>query len=291
MRTFTILTLNNGSHYEDFDNYEDFCKALKRHFTEKETYIYDRLRKFDRSKLTNDGYIKNDYQNMSTLAYPKEDLEESLDKEHDEYLKKMDKKYKTFCKNLELDEKDPDDALSALDELEGQFGDEDGEYQELREFIHNELLESKKITENTEYWEKTIGFNPYDVNYEKNSQALDIIEKFKEAGKLDSLFDYFAAGLVEPFKTEKDYLEYVADTDISDYEIYNGKLEESKNGKYTDEEIRKAIKADIKEHNGLFTDDSKYDVIERLTGIADIDEQPEGLWERVDKIYETEFNK
>ena len=207
MERFDIDILNNGRSHEKFDNYEDFCKALKRHFTEKETSIYNRLRTFDRSKINDNGYIQNDYQNMSTIAYPKEDLEESIDKDHDEYLKRMDKQYKTFCKNLELDEKDPDDALSALDELEGQFGDEDGEYQELREFIHNELLE------------------------------------------------------------------------------------ESKNGKYTDEDIRKAIRADIKEHNGLFTDDSKYDVIERLTGIADIDEQPEGLWERVDKIYETEFNK
>ena len=153
-------------------------------------------------------------------------VEESLDKDYDEYLKRMDKQYKTFCKNLELDEKDPDDALSALDELEGQFGDEDGEYQELREFIHNELLESKKITENTEYWEKTIGFNPYDVNYEKNKKALDVINKFKKAHKLDSLFDYLASGITEPFTTESSYLAYVADTDISDYEIYNGKLEE-----------------------------------------------------------------
>ena len=157
MRTFTILILNNGSHYEDFNNYEDFCKALKRYFTEKETSIYNKLRTFDRSKINSEGYIKNDYRNISTMAYPKEDLEEvkDLDIEHDEYLKKMDKKYKTFCKNMELDEKDPDDALFALDELEGQFGDEDGEYQELREFIHNELLESKKIEENDKELEES----------------------------------------------------------------------------------------------------------------------------------------
>lgn len=78
---------------------------------------------------------------------------------------------------------------------------------------------------------------------------------------------------------------------LKDFIIHD--LENYKKNKknFTDDEIRKAIRADIKEHNGLFTDDSKYDVIERLTGIADIDEQPEGLWERVDKIYETEFNK
>lgn len=305
----------------------------------------------------------------------------NLDKEHDEYLKKMDKKYKTFCKNMELDEKDPDDALFALDELEGQFGDEDGEYQELREFIHNELLESKKITENTEYWEKTIGFNPYDVNYEKNKKALDVINKFKKAHKLDSLFDYLASGITEPFTTESSYLAYVADTDISDYEIYNGKLEEGtkqkrishynefdnghilhswnemsneeaeekakqasidnpndvyyvqyddvmnpcselrwfrgkqytidtidKEGseyydyrnsktlkeegkKITDQDIEKAIRAQIKDNNGIFTDDSKYDVIEKLTGIKDIEMMPQGLYERVSEIYENNFNK
>lgn len=148
MERFDIDILNNRRSHEKFDNYEDFCKALKRYFTEKETSMYNKLRTFDRSKINDDGYIQNDYQNMSTIAYPKENLEESKGedsgKEKDAYLAKMDKAYKTFCKNMELDEKDPDDALFALDELEGQFGDEDGEYQELREFIHNELLESKK---------------------------------------------------------------------------------------------------------------------------------------------------
>ena len=98
----------------------------------------------------------------------------------------------------------------------------DGDYAQ----FEYEINESKKITENTKYWEKTIGFNPYDVNYEKNKKALDIINKFKKAHKLDSLFDYLASGITEPFTTESSYLAYVADTDISDYEIYNGKLEE-----------------------------------------------------------------
>lgn len=89
--------------------------------------------------------------------------------------------------------------------------------------------ESKEIkTENAKYWVETLGVNPYDVNYELNPKALEIIEKFKAAGKLDALFDYFAAGVVDPFESEKDYLKYVADTDISDFEIYNGKLDESK---------------------------------------------------------------
>jgi len=115
------------------------------------------------------------------------DLNESsdLDKDHDAYLKRMDKQYKTFCRNLELDEKDPDDALSALDELEGQFGDENGEYQELREFIYNELLESKEIkTEGTK--QKRIShYNEFDNGhvlhawYEMSNEEAE--EKAKQA--------------------------------------------------------------------------------------------------------------
>ena len=91
--------------------------------------------------------------------------------------------------------------------------------------LREELKEIK--TENVMYWVETLGVDPYDVNYELNPKALEIIEKFKAAGKLDALFDYFSAGVVDPFENEEDYLEYVADTDISDFEIYNGKLDES----------------------------------------------------------------
>lgn len=270
----------------------------------------------------------------------KTESKEDLDKEHDEYLKKMDKKYKTFCRNLELDEKDPDDALSALDELEGQFGDEDGEYQELREFIYNELLESKEVkTEssdiNLEKNEKIAGIyyqgtninslensskcNKYKIgeiignvvpsrvhgDYTVKSGPYKIIgygSKQKD-GKGEGF--YIVIGLKGYVTVEKGKLYAKQDnlTSISKLREngeainynYSFSMVESKKAiskkNFTDEEIRKAIRADIKEHNGLFTDDSKYDVIERLTGIADIDEQPEGLWERVDKIYETEFDK
>lgn len=366
----------------------------------------------------------------------KTESKEDLDKDHDEYLKRMDKQYKTFCRNLELDEKDPDDALSALDELEGQFGDEDGEYQELREFIYNELLESKEVK--TEYDESdisdeefaasTAGFfkrgdsyvitvpnteeninkikeyglkygisanaeaGPYadnpeyldvwgdlsklvklykeveakndlyreskeiktessDINLEKNEKIAGIyyqgtdINSLENSSKCNKYKIGEIIGNVVPSRVHGDYTVKSGPYKIIGYgskqkdgkgegfyiviglkgyvTVEKGKLyakqdnltsisELRENGEainynysfsmveskkaiskknFTDEEIRKAIRADIKEHNGLFTDDSKYDVIERLTGIADIDEQPEGLWERVDKIYETEFDK
>ena len=269
----------------------------------------------------------------------KTESKEDLDKEHDEYLKKMNKKYKTFCKNLEITD-DPDDALSALDELEGQFGDEDGEYQELREFIYNELLESKEVkTEssdiNLEKNEKVAGiyYQGTDINSLENSSKCnkykigEIIGNvvpsrvhgdytvksgpYKIIGYGSKQKDgkgegfYIVIGLKGYVTVEKGKLYAKQDnlTSISKLREngeainynYSFSMVESKKAiskkNFTDEEIRKAIRADIKEHNGLFTDDSKYDVIERLTGIADIDEQPKGLWERVDKIYETEFDK
>ena len=76
-------------------------------------------------------------------------LEEDADEK--EYKKRMNKTFKSFCNSMELNPNDLDDVLWALDELEGQFGDETGEYQELREYIYNELLnESKEIEENME---------------------------------------------------------------------------------------------------------------------------------------------
>lgn len=56
-------------------------------------------------------------------------------------------------------------------------------------------------------------------------------------------------------------------------------LEESKS--YTDEEIKQAIDADLKAHGGYFTDDSAYDVVERLTGIKEVDKVPQDLVVRI----------
>lgn len=101
-----------------------------------------------------------------------------------------------------------------------------------------DVNESKKVQESSDYYIKALGVNPYDINYEKNERALSVINKFKQANKLDSLFDYLVSGVTEPFDTEQDYLNYVADTDISDYETYNGKLTEADNEKEETEEER-----------------------------------------------------
>ena len=84
-------------------------------------------------------------------GYTEENEYNPLDEDADEkeYKKRMNKTFKSFCNSMELNPNDLDDVLWALDELEGQFGDETGEYQELREYIYNELLnESEEIEEN-----------------------------------------------------------------------------------------------------------------------------------------------
>ena len=119
------------------------------------------------------GDERTEYQHDVSRLENKENLteesvkSEDLDKEHDNYYKTMDKKFKSFCNSLEVDPNDLDDVLSALDELEGQFGDEEGEYQELREFIYNELMESDNLNEG---WSpndslQIVEFKDYDDPY------------------------------------------------------------------------------------------------------------------------------
>lgn len=71
--------------------------------------------------------------------------------------------------------------------------------------------------------ETELGFNPMKVDYSKNKQATEIVKTFEEADKLSELFDYLVSGITEPMR-EKDWVNYVASTDIKDYETYNGPL-------------------------------------------------------------------
>jgi hypothetical protein len=59
-------------------------------------------------------------------------------------------------------------------------------------------------------------------------------------------------------------------------------LEESKS--YTDKEIEDAVKADLKANGGVYTDDSAYDVVERLTGIKEVDKAPEELVAKIREV-------
>lgn len=58
-----------------------------------------------------------------------------------------------------------------------------------------------------------------------------------------------------------------------------------------DAKIEKAIKEYIDKNNGIFTDDSAYDIAETITGIKDIDKLPDGLVDNIRNILHTKFKK
>lgn len=67
--------------------------------------------------------------------------------ESEEY-RGMNKKLKDFANKYDIDPDDLDEVLYTIDDVEGMFGDQTGELQQLREYIYNELLtESKEETE------------------------------------------------------------------------------------------------------------------------------------------------
>ena len=194
---------------------------------------------------------------------------ETADAYFDEIMKQIDPNFK---------EAEPEEQEQAEDNVEP-----------LRE-------ESKEIkTENAKYWVETLGVNPYDVNYELNPKALEIIEKFKAAGKLDALFDYFAAGVVDPFASETDYLKYVADTDISDFEIYNGKLDESKKLQEEEPDKNNIAINDLEEKDPHLNDDgsekSIYDYLEDRIGeditVGELNTILQSLFGRFNEVFLT----
>lgn len=75
-----------------------------------------------------------------------EELDNTLT-ESEEY-KGMNKKLRDFANKYDIDPDDLDEVLYTIDDVEGMFGDQTGELQQLREYIYNELLtESKEETE------------------------------------------------------------------------------------------------------------------------------------------------
>ena len=80
-------------------------------------------------------------------------------------------------------------------------------------------------------------------------------------------------------KLDADYktaVEILIDNGVDSYEV-------------SDEEIENEIKRELEQNNGIFTDDSAYDVAGKLYGETDIDYIPRELVERVRKILHTKF--
>ncbi|WP_304393076.1 hypothetical protein [uncultured Clostridium sp.] len=52
-----------------------------------------------------------------------------------------------WCKDLEIDPTDADEILWTVDEMEGMFGDEEGLYQEIREYVYNNMMDGISLEE------------------------------------------------------------------------------------------------------------------------------------------------
>lgn len=70
----------------------------------------------------------------------------------------------------------------------------------------------------------------------------------------------------------------------------SSKTEAKKSVSISDNEIKKLIAKYLKDNNGIFTDDSKYDIIEKITGISNIAKMPKDIVERVNKVVNKVFN-
>ena len=98
--------------------------------------------------------------------------------------------------------------------------------------VYSQLDESKGTTKS---FEDVLGLNPYDVNYENDADALNIVNKFKAKHKLDDLFDYIVSITTHPFLSEQDYLDFLSVIDLSKLDLNNDAINESSKNK--DEDI------------------------------------------------------
>lgn len=106
-----------------------------------------------------------------------EELDNTLT-ESEEY-KGMDKKLRDFANKYDIDSDDLDEVLYTIDNVEGMFGDQTGELQQLREYIYNELLtESKEETEDI----------VTTLNKRKNA-IIRMITKYQDLGDVERVND------------------------------------------------------------------------------------------------------
>lgn len=116
-----------------------------------------------------------------------------------------------------------------------------------------------------QYWKLEIGLDPTKVDYTQNDGAKEIILRFGKANKIEQLFDYLAAGCPEFIPNEsgiKDWLNFVATTDINDFETYNGKIEEKLCGLIHHKQDDKDI------YEKLFINKNKKDVFSTLKPVT-----------------------
>lgn len=146
--------LDENTLTEDIDTFDEF-KAGVENASSLYNFIYNEFGTMSKEllkeialdaiyHLKNDEVIINDIKERFFNVYESEEPEkcdtEVKDNETNLNESSMASKYAKFCKSMELDPKDLDAVLEALDNLEGMEGDTSGEYQEIREYIYNDLM-------------------------------------------------------------------------------------------------------------------------------------------------------
>lgn len=94
------------------------------------------------------------------------------------------------------------------------------------------------------------------------------------------------AKMREIYNSLEEKPEWLSEEDINKYEkeMCSKQLEETKT--FSEEDIEKTIKEYLAKTNGIFTDDSIYDIVEELCGESDIDKMPKDLVDQVTaKVY------
>lgn len=148
------VDLDENTLTEDIDTFDEF-KAGVENASSLYNFIYNEFGTMSKEllkeialdaiyHLKNDEVIINDIKERFFNVYESEEPEkrdtEVKDNETNLNESNMASKYAKFCKSMELDPKDLDAVLEALDNLEGMDGDASGEYQEIREYIYNDLM-------------------------------------------------------------------------------------------------------------------------------------------------------
>lgn len=145
-----------------------------------------------------------------------------------------------------------------------------------------EKMTSKDLNENKKY--DTLAFAqllPMSFTDMVDNDIYDYIEEDEDDSTPEDIANYYISQFKDNLSKEDaeefddelaiEYIKYKLDNKSS--------LEESKI--YSEEDIEKTIKEYLVKTNGIFTDDSIYDIVEELCGESDIDKMPEELVNQV----------
>lgn len=145
------------------EQYEDLKLAIKNN---RYRSLKDK-RELLMNKLGLDNEVK---ENKTEVVMDK--VEEAKKYPESEEYKGMSTKYVHFCRQYEINPDDYDAALDTIDDCIGMFGDPEGLYEELREYIVNDLMQATYISSNNDNTESTFSTTNVTVFQMKDDDSL-----------------------------------------------------------------------------------------------------------------------